>query len=136
MDKLKNIIKSELNLELLPLEVADLPGTLLAALCCGEGGIGALILVKAKYESEYDYIFAIAHEMRHYWQIVNRLIELDTCGGSGGSKDAYNLQPEELDAQAFGAFVMQKYFGVKPLFKGLDGKTKKAIFDYAAKTFI
>ena len=68
-----------------------------------------------------DLLFAIAHELRHAWQIKEN--EAYWMNGYKSVKELgvedYNLQPAEIDANAFGAIIMMDIFGVKPLWHGL-----------------
>lgn len=85
-------------------------------------------------EPDLDLYFAIAHEMRHIWQEST-----DHEKWFGDYKpsnefrniDKYNQQPAEIDANAYAAFVMAKFFGVSPLFNGVSEKTKVKIIKRA-----
>lgn len=77
-----------------------------------------------------DLFFSIAHELRHGWQIAHP--ELGLMVGYRDrtecrSVEEYNLQPAELDANAFAAIVMERDFGLKALFQGLPETVRKAI---------
>ncbi len=79
----------------------------------------------------YDLYFAVAHELRHFWQDCHDY-DLDSqCSSEKMSVTAYNLQPAELDANAFAMLVMRGTFGVTPLFNGLSPKVKRAIAERA-----
>lgn len=43
--------------------------------------------------------------------------------------EQYNLQPLEVDANAFGALVMSEYFGIVPQFHNMPDTVRKAIND-------
>lgn len=77
-----------------------------------------------------DLLFAVAHELRHCWQIQNKPEMLD---GYREAKDLtveeYNLQTAEIDANAFAGAVMVDCFGIKPLFHGLPENVKEKIYD-------
>lgn len=80
-----------------------------------------------------DTAFAIAHELRHKWQIQNnyKLYFSDYKEVGTTSIEEYNLQLAEVDANAFGAVIMSSLFGIKPLFNGLPNNVKQAIFERA-----
>lgn len=67
-----------------------------------------------------DLYFAIAHELRHIWQIRNRELLLDYKEADKLSVEEYNLQPAEIDAHAYSAVVMKELFGIRPLWNGLS----------------
>lgn len=77
----------------------------------------------------YDLCFAIAHELRHKWQI-----ETDYDYYFSNYKDSteldiidYNMQIAELDANAFATLIMNDFFQVKPLFNNMTESVKTAI---------
>ena len=79
-----------------------------------------------------DYLFAIAHELRHIFQYqddeqfyLSNYKTSDNCS----SVEEYNLQIAEVDANAFAGLVMINFFGLKPLFEGLSDSVKAKIFD-------
>ena len=72
-----------------------------------------------------DYIFSIAHELRHVYQYqtdkefyLSRYKPSNKCS----SIEEYNLQIAEVDANAFAAIIMTDFFSVKPQWNGLSGK--------------
>lgn len=78
---------------------------------------GASILLRRDKQTGYDAAFAIAHELRHRWQQVyaNETYYSDyrtitDCA----DLDEYNLQPAEIDANAYAFYFMDHYFGVQP----------------------
>ncbi|MBO7713957.1 MAG: ImmA/IrrE family metallo-endopeptidase [Methanobrevibacter sp.] len=94
---------------------------------------GSTIFVKP-YEKRptMDHYFAIAHELRHVWQIrtdKNKYMADYKPVSLCGSIEEYNLQPAEIDANAFAAAVMMDAFGVKPLFENQSEKVKSEIWD-------
>lgn len=79
-----------------------------------------------------DYLFAIAHELRHIWQIQNdeqvyfpTYKPIDLCS----SVEEYNLQIAELDANAFAGLIMINFFHLKPLFEDVPNSVKSKIFE-------
>lgn len=77
---------------------------------------------------ERDIYFAVAHEMRHLWQFEKHHEMFDEYqSNSVLSIHEYNLQPAELDANAFAFLIMRRWFGLEPLFNGLNDGTKQKI---------
>lgn len=77
-----------------------------------------------------DQLFAVAHELRHVWQIKNdepmyfsKYKPVELCS----SIEEYNLQAAELDANAFAGLVMINFFGLTPLFNGVPDSVKSEI---------
>lgn len=134
MNVFKQIIKNELGINLLPLNHTTLDGTMLAVLECDENGKHPIINISNKILDERDLLFALSHEMRHYWQLTKGDIKLESHKPSLNT-EKYNLQIEEIDAHAFAWYVMEKYYNVKPLFNGLSENTKQAISNYKLENF-
>ena len=76
-----------------------------------------------------DQLFSIAHELRHVWQIENNqelyFSNYQTVDIIGIEK--YNLQPAEVDANAFASIVMVDFFHLQPQYKGLSVSVISAI---------
>ena len=79
-----------------------------------------------------DYLFAIAHELRHIFQYqedeqfyLSNYKTSDNCS----SVEEYNLQIAEVDANAFASIVMVEYFHMQPQWNGLSNKVIDAIND-------
>ena len=77
-----------------------------------------------------DLCFALAHELRHVWQFrTDRARYLDgyknstECSGI----EEYNLQPAEIDANAFAALIMIGFFHLAPQWNGLPKNVVAAI---------
>ena len=77
-----------------------------------------------------DYLFAIAHELRHIFQYqdneqfyLSNYKTSDNCS----SIEEYNLQIAEVDANAFAAIIMVEYFHLQPKWNGLSDKVINAI---------
>ena len=79
-----------------------------------------------------DYLFAIAHELRHIFQYQNNeqfyLTNYKTSDNCS-SVEEYNLQIAEVDANAFASIVMVEYFHMQPQWNGLSDKVICAIND-------
>jgi hypothetical protein len=79
-----------------------------------------------------DIMFAIAHELRHIWQMKNcPEIFQNYINSTDTDIEQYNLQSAEIDANAYAMVVMESGFGVSPQFKGLSEKIKKKILSRA-----
>lgn len=84
---------------------------------------------------DFDVYFAIAHELRHIWQIKT---DKDKYFSSYIPRDktdveTYNMQIAELDANAYALTIMQDFYGVTPIFKGMSEKIVSEIYKMADK---
>ena len=77
-----------------------------------------------------DYLLAIAHEMRHIWQIrtdknlyFSSYKPIEKCN----SIEEYNLQLAEVDANAFAQIIMVNWFKLKPQWNGVNKKVIDSI---------
>lgn len=77
-----------------------------------------------------DYVFSIAHELRHIYQYqtdekfyLSKYKPSNKCS----SVEEYNLQIAEVDANAFAAIIMTDFFSMKPQWNGLSGKVVDTI---------
>lgn len=77
-----------------------------------------------------DYVFCIAHELRHIYQYqtdeyfyLSEYKSSDKCS----SIEEYNLQIAEVDANAFASIVMTDFFSLKPQWHGLSNKVVDTI---------
>lgn len=93
---------------------------------------GSTIFLKRCNRPNPNQFFSIAHELRHVWQIQNdeelyfsAYKPIDLCH----SIEEYNLQPAELDANAFAGLIMMNFFQLKPLFEGIPSSVKSRIFE-------
>lgn len=72
-----------------------------------------------------DYVFSIAHELRHIYQYQTDE-EFYLSGYKPSNKcssvEEYNLQIAEVDANAFASIVMNDFFSIKPQWNGLSNK--------------
>ena len=92
---------------------------------------GSTIYLKKYDEPNPDQLFSIAHELRHIWQIkkfqnlyFSDYLTVDIIG-----TEKYNLQPAEIDANAFAGLVMIDFFNLKPLFEGIPNSIKTKIYE-------
>ncbi len=90
---------------------------------------GDTIYLKKYDKPNPDQLFSIAHELRHIWQIKNHndlyFYNYQTVENIGIEK--YNLQPAEVDANAFASIVMVDFFHLQPQYKGLSNSVICAI---------
>ena len=91
---------------------------------------GSTIYLRKCDAQDPNQFFAAAHELRHIWQMkvdqngyFDSYKPVDLCA----SVEEYNLQPAEIDANAFAYVIMTDLFHVKPLFHGLSNHVKREI---------
>lgn len=87
------------------------------------------IYIRKNIRRTPDIFFAISHELRHLWQFEKEFDRF--CKGkykieNAGSEE-YNLQPAEVDANAFGKIVMVEFFRLAPQFEGVPDAVKNEI---------
>lgn len=89
-----------------------------------------IIYLKKIDKPDLDYMFSIAHELRHIYQYqtdeksyLSEYKSSDKCS----SIEEYNLQIAEIDANAFASIVMTDTFSVQPQWNGLPDKVIDAI---------
>ena len=70
------------------------------------------VLIRNDIEVSAELFFALAHELRHAYQIASgeSLEEYRTSDKIGVER--YNLQPLEADANAFGALIMSDFLAL------------------------
>lgn len=92
-------------------------GTQLATLVYENGK--SLLYLRTKYEyGDVDMAFAIAHELRHKYQIDTHIFDFENYKTSKElSRREYNLQNEEVDANAYAYTVLMDFFKLKVDFK-------------------
>ena len=90
---------------------------------------GDTIYLKECDKPNPDQLFSIAHELRHIWQIenYNDLYFSDYQNVDAIGTEKYNLQPAEIDANAFASIVMVDFFHLQPQYKDLSGAVISAI---------
>ena len=89
-----------------------------------------VLYLKEGIKEDYNLFFAIAHELRHVWQLQN---DEDFYFGNYKPRpeldlESYNLQPAEIDANAFAGLVMEECFGIEILFNGMSDIVKAKIY--------
>lgn len=90
---------------------------------------GHTIYIKKTDRPNPDQLFAIAHELRHLWQIQEdeEYYLHDYKSADEIDNETYNLQIAEIDANAFASIVMIDWFGLQPLYQGMSDKVVSAI---------
>lgn len=105
------------------------PTKTMLALCECEHGQPPAVYVRKGVQNMPDLLFAVAHELRHVWQLLNcqeifaEYQESQDLGAVG-----YNLQTAELDANGFAGAVMVDFFSLKPQFQGLPDEVREKIY--------
>lgn len=89
--------------------------------------IPGVILIRNDVDISPDLFLALAHELRHAYQIANgaNLEEYKTSDKM--TVEEYNLQPLEVDANAFALLAMSSVFGIVPQFQNLSESVREAI---------
>lgn len=87
------------------------------------------VLIRDDIVVSPELFFALAHELWHVYQIANGESLEEYRTSDRISADRYNLQPLEVDANAFGALAMADYFGIVPQFYNMPDAVRKAIND-------
>ena len=106
------------------------PTATMIAMCDSDGSEVSAVYVRENAGQTPDLLFSIAHELRHCWQVQrNPRIMEGYKEAQELTKEEYNLQAAEIDANAFAGAVMIEFFGIKPLFQGLPENVKDRIYD-------
>lgn len=87
------------------------------------------VLIRNDIEVSAELFFALAHELRHAYQIAGGESLEEYRTSDRISIEQYNLQPLEVDANAFGALIMSDFFGIVPQFRNMPDTVRKAIKD-------
>ena len=100
-------------------DVSKFPTPTTMAMCSSDG---LTIYLRQSDKLTPDLFFAIAHEMRHIWQIRT---DYDFYLKDYKTSDMlpieeYNLQIAEIDANAFAGIVLTDFFKLQPLYKGMS----------------
>ena len=86
-------------------------------------------MIRNDIEISEELFFALAHELRHAYQIASGESLEEYRTSDRISIEQYNLQPLEVDANAFGALIMSDFFGTVPQFRNMPDTVRKAIKD-------
>lgn len=76
-------------------------------------------------------LFALAHEVRHLWQIDNNKIDVQAYVESSNSLGDYSKQDVEIDANAYAVYIAWQMFGAAPKFDTYSDDVRNAIMDKA-----
>ncbi|WP_195479529.1 hypothetical protein [Coprococcus comes] len=87
------------------------------------------VLIRDDIAVSPELFFALAHELRHAYQIAGGESLEEYRTSDRISIEQYNLQPLEVDANAFGALIMSDFFGIVPQFRNMPDTVRKAIKD-------
>lgn len=85
------------------------------------------ILIRNDVDISPDLFLALAHELRHAYQIANGADLEEYQTSDKMTTEEYNLQPLEVDANAFSLIAMSSMFGISPKFQNLPESVRKAI---------
>lgn len=85
------------------------------------------ITLRKRYDNDLDYCFALAHELRHKWQLEKGYITEYKNSSKFKNIEEYNNQEIELDAHAFAYAYIAIWYGVEPKFNGLSKDTIEKI---------
>lgn len=117
-----------INIPLVSFDTSKFQTKTMMAQCLSDGSV---IYIRKTDKPDPDYFFAIAHELRHVWQIktdkrlyFSNYKTIDILG-----VEKYNLQLAELDANAFAMSIMQDFFGLQAQFSNLPDYIKRKIYD-------
>lgn len=86
-------------------------------------------MIRNDIEISEELFFVLAHELRHAYQIASGESLEEYRTSDRISIEQYNLQPLEVDANAFGALIMSDFFGIVPQFRNMPDTVRKAIKD-------
>lgn len=89
---------------------------------------GTILTIKKGLMIDADFIFDLAHELRHIWQIHEGLLT-EYIPRTSASLEEYNQQSAEVDAHAYAALFMEINFGLRPLFQCFYPETARMITD-------
>lgn len=87
------------------------------------------VLIRDDIAVSPELFFALAHELRHAHQIAHGESLEEYRTSDRISIEQYNLQPLEVDANAFGALIMSDFFGIVPQFRNMPDTVRKVIKD-------
>lgn len=87
------------------------------------------VLIRNNIPVSPELFFSVAHELRHAYQIANGESLEEYRTSDKISIERYNLQPLEVDANAFSALIMSDFFGIVPQFQNMPDAVREAIND-------
>lgn len=86
------------------------------------------IMIPPIDDLSHDYLFAIAHELRHAWQKQDdpEWFFANYKPSTELDNESYNLQFAEIDANAYAAIVIENIFHLSPQWNNL---TDRVVFE-------
>lgn len=87
-------------------------------------------IILKQYSADRETLLAIAHELRHAWQLATdeqRWFTGYMTREEAGDTNTYNAQPAEIDANAYASIIMMEMVLMKPIFHGYSEAVKAAI---------
>lgn len=130
MDKMHEyaeIVREDLEIKREIPVMIDAEGRLKGTMIAGLARDGSHILVRDGI-GDLDVYFAITHELRHAWQMENgNLFDEYKTSFDLPDTNGYNMQAEEIDANAYASLMMERLFGMSPLFSGVSESVKEMI---------
>lgn len=81
------------------------------------------ININTVWESPVEIWWVISHELRHLWQVKNGQFNVDNYKPSQENNlKSYAMQFEEVDANAWGVYVIISLFHTRPLLENIYGE--------------
>lgn len=81
------------------------------------------INIDTVWDSPVEIWWVISHEMRHLWQVKNGQFNVDDYNPSQENNlKSYAMQFEEVDANAWGVYVIISLFHTRPLLENIYGE--------------
>lgn len=87
------------------------------------------VLIRNNIAVSPELFFSLAHELRHAYQIASGESLEEYQRSDQINIEQYNLQPLEVDANAFSALIMSDFFGIVPQFQNMPDAVREAIND-------
>lgn len=81
------------------------------------------ININTVWENPVEIWWVISHELRHLWQVKNGQFNVDNYNPSQENNlKSYAMQFEEVDANAWGVYVIISLFRTRPLLENIYGE--------------
>lgn len=81
------------------------------------------ININTVWKSPVEIWWVISHELRHLWQIKNGQFSVQNYNPSQENNlTSYAMQFEEVDANAWGVYVITSLFNTRPLLENVYGE--------------
>ena len=121
-------LATQLGIRVPIINVVDAPELSTDTQMGGADPVGWAIAVKRGIP-DLDQALTLSHEIRHLWQSIHMpeafrdYVQLS----NRPTLEDYNLQPAEIDANAFALIIMTNFFHVRPLFQNLSDNARSQI---------